>query len=300
MAKMETLEAFYKNKFSFSSEDIKRDLPPFNIFKFKDCSDAGAIEYRRRDFFKIALMEGGYIYHYGDKSIETTGPTLIFFNPDIPYTFEYPENNLTGEFCIFREAFFNQHFRGKIKDFPMFSFRGKPAYFLNELQHEHVSAMFTKMREEFNSDYALKYDLILNYITELIHYALKMEPTEKLVQNQDANVRIAAVFHELLERQFPVESVRQRFDLRSPNDFAERMAIHVNHLNRAMKHTTGKTTTTLIAERLIAEATALLKHTNWNISEISYTLGFEDQAHFNHFFKKHTRTTPTSFRTKVV
>lgn len=296
MAKMETLEAFYKNRFGFSSEDIKRDLPPFNIFQFKDCTDPTLIQYSRRDFFKIALMDGNYRYHYGDKSIETTGPALIFFNPDIPYTFEYPDNNLTGEFCIFREAFFNQHFRGKIKDFPMFSFGGKPAYFLDPVQHEQVSALFNKMRNELTSDYEFKYDLILSYITELIHYALKMTPTEKLVQNVDANVRIAGVFNELLERQFPVESVQQRFSLRSAVDFAERMSIHVNHLNRAMKHATGKTTTALISERLIAEATALLKHTNWNISEISYTLGFEDQAHFNHFFKKHTSSTPSSFR----
>lgn len=296
MAKTESLEAFYKNRFDLSSEGIKRELPPFNIFQFRDCSDPGVIEYTRRDFFKIALMDGNYIYHFGDKSIETSGPALLFFNPDIPYTFEFPDNQLTGEFCIFREAFFNQHFRGKIKDFPMFSFGGKPAYFLNPSQHEHVSAIFNKMRVELNSDYASKYDLILSYITELIHYALKMEPTEKLVQNVDANVRIAAVFNELLERQFPVESLQQRFGLRSANDFAERMSIHVNHLNRAMKHATGKTTTTLISERLVAEATALLKHTAWNISEISYTLGFEDPAHFNHFFKKHTSSTPSSFR----
>jgi AraC-like DNA-binding protein len=178
----------------------------------------------------------------------------------------------------------------------MFSFGGKPAYLLNEVQHEHVRGIFHKMREELSSDYAAKYDLILSYITELIHYALKMEPTEKLVQNVDANARIASVFTELLERQFPVESVKQRFGLRSAMDFAERMSIHVNHLNRAMKHATGKTTTALISERLFAEATALLKHTTWNISEISYTLGFEDPAHFNHFFKKHTTSTPSSFR----
>jgi AraC-like DNA-binding protein len=41
---------------------------------------------------------------------------------------------------------------------------------------------------------------------------------------------------------------------------------------------------------------ALLKHTNWNIAEISYSLGFEEPAHFNNFFKKQTNKTPSSFR----
>ncbi|MEO7490508.1 MAG: helix-turn-helix domain-containing protein, partial [Ferruginibacter sp.] len=40
----------------------------------------------------------------------------------------------------------------------------------------------------------------------------------------------------------------------------------------------------------------LLKHTDWNVSEIGYCLGFEEPAHFNHFFKKLTSTTPTAFR----
>ncbi len=59
---------------------------------------------------------------------------------------------------------------------------------------------------------------------------------------------------------------------------------------------TGKTTTGLILERIVQEAKILLKHTDWNISEIAYSLGFEEPAHFNNLFKKHTSLTPKSFR----
>ncbi|MES2486305.1 MAG: AraC family transcriptional regulator, partial [Bacteroidota bacterium] len=79
----------------------------------------------------------------------------------------------------------------------------------------------------------------------------------------DASSRITAVFNELLERQFPIESPLQRLSMRSATDYAESLSVHVNHLNRAIKTTTGKTTTTLISERLTAEAIALLKHTDW-------------------------------------
>jgi AraC-like DNA-binding protein len=131
---------------------------------------------------------------------------------------------------------------------------------------------------------------------EMIHYTLKLQPTETLYQHTDANARITAVFTELLERQFPIESPSQRFTLRSAGDFAKQLAVHVNHLNRAIRSTTGKTTTEHIFERLANEAKVLLKHTNWNISEISYCLGFEEPAHFNHFFKKQTSMTPSAFR----
>jgi len=152
------------------------------------------------------------------------------------------------------------------------------------------------MHSEIRSDYRYKYDLLRNYVTELIHYALKMEPTETIYKHPDANSRITAVFTELLERQFPIESPSQRFTLRSAKDFAEQLSVHVNHLNRAIRQTTGKTTTDHIFERLTNEAIALLRHTNWNIAEISYCLGFEEPAHFNNFFKKQTAKTPSVYR----
>ncbi len=146
------------------------------------------------------------------------------------------------------------------------------------------------------SGYEYKHALIRNNIVELIHFALKMQPADKLYQHIDAKVRITSVFNELLERQFPVESATEQFRLRSASDFADRLSVHVNHLNRAVRSTTGKTTTEYISARLAGEAIALLKHTDWNISEIGYSLGFEDPSHFNHFFKKQTNQIPSNFR----
>jgi AraC-like DNA-binding protein len=298
MAKTETLEDFYLRKMNWLPDNLKKDIGHFNVFKVEDCVGPGKapVEYTRRDYYKISLMQGPYIYHYADKSIEVSGSTLIFFNPNVPYTFESLTDTPKGYFCIFKEAFFTEKIRGGIKDLPMFVAGNKPSYALDKSQDKFVSQIFDKMDAEIKSDYVYKYDLIRNYIMEMIHYALKMQPTETLYQHTDANARITAVFTELLERQFPIESPTQRFTLRSARDFAEQLAVHVNHLNRAIRITTGKTTTEHIFDRLISEAKTLLKHTNWNISEIGYSLGFEEPAHFNHFFKKQTSMTPSAFR----
>src|SRR5262249_45208320 len=150
---------------------------------------------------------------------------------------------------------------------PMYAPGGRPAYMLDQIQDKNVSNVFEKMLEELKSDYRFKFDLIRNYIMEMVHYALKMQPAEALYQHMDANTRITAVFTELLERQFPIESPSQQFALRSASDFAQQLNVHVNHLNRAVKLSTGKTTTSHILERLASEAKALLRHTDWNISE---------------------------------
>ena len=66
------------------------------------------------------------------------------------------------------------------------------------------------------------------------------------------------------------------------------MAVHVNHLNRALEETTGHPTTALIICRVAQEAKMLLRQTNWAASEITSNLGFADVAHFCNLFKLQT------------
>ena len=81
---------------------------------------------------------------------------------------------------------------------------------------------------------------------------------------------------------------------------AAKDSVHVNHLNRAVREVTGKTTTLHLKERIVAEAKALLLHTAWNISEISHSLGYEYPTYFNNFFKKQTGIAPNSFRIESI
>jgi AraC family transcriptional activator of pobA len=152
------------------------------------------------------------------------------------------------------------------------------------------------MLAEQDSDYAFKDDLIRNYIHLIIHQALKMQPSEKYSEQKNAAQRITTVFLELLERQFPIESTSRPLQIKTAQDFAKHLSVHVNYLNSSVKEITGKPTTTHIAERIISEARALLQHTNWNIAEIAYSLGFEYPTYFNNFFKKKTGFIPKSVR----
>lgn len=294
----QSLDAFYARKF-----DKTPPLPPsgagdFNVFRLADSGSRSAppSPYARYDFYKVMLIRGKHRCHYADKSIAFDGSTLLFFNPAVPYRFERLDDQSTGFFCVFKESFYTESVRNGIHDLPMFAPGGQPAYTLTEKQEQEVISLFEKMLNEINSDYRFKYDLMRNYVSELIHLARKMEPSEQLYHHPDTNARITAIFTDLLERQFPIESPEQYIRMRSASDFANKLGLHVNHLNRAVRLTTGKTTTTHIAERMAAEATALLKHTNWNVSEISYSLGFAQPSHFTYFFKKQTKVTPTSLR----
>jgi len=183
-----------------------------------------------------------------------------------------------------------------LDDLPIFQPGGYPIFQLTNEGVKDIEAIFKKMYQELSSDYAYKYDLLRNYVVELIHYGQKLQPATSLYPSHTALARVSSLFIELLERQFPIESPHQVLNLRTAADYADRLAIHVNYLNKALKENTGKTTTSLINGRIEQEAKILLKQTNWNISEIANCLGFKELAHFSNFFRKQAGLSPLAFR----
>lgn len=297
MQKVETIEDFYQEKLNWMPDNLKKEIGHFNVFKLDDfmgCS-AKPIPYSRKDFFKISLIIGKNRVHYADKVIEIDKCALLFANPQIPYNWEQIDEKQTGFFCVFTEAFFHQY--GNLKEYPVFKPNGTPIFSITDAQAERIKEVYLRMFDEIASDYTYKYDVLRNLVFELIHNAQKMEPANLSIHHHsNASSRIASLFLELLERQFPIEDTRQKINCRSASDFASQLAIHVNHLNRALKEITQKTTSEIITDRLVQEAKILLKHTDWNVAEIAYSLGFEEPAHFNNFFKKNIQLTPSQFR----
>ena len=297
MSKVETIEEFYKRKFDWMPDNIRNEIGHFNVFKIDPFvgSNARPVPYKRRDYYKITLVIGNSEVHYADQVVEVKKQALSFSNPHIPYKWEHLDNIRSGVFCIFNQHFFHQY--GNLDQYAVFQPGGTHIFELTDAQVDQVNAMFKRMFEEINSDYIHKYDVLRTIVFELIHYAMKMQPSAKFdKQPINASQRISTLFMELLERQFPIDENHQSITLRSASDFAKQLNVHVNHLNRAVKDTTEKTTSQIIAERLLQESKILLKHSTWSVSEIAYALGFTEVTHFNNFFKKHTRISPLKFR----
>jgi AraC family transcriptional regulator, transcriptional activator of pobA len=270
----------------------------FNAYNIRDRIASGASypKYIRRDFYKIMLFQGANVFHYGDQSIPIIGDTLLFFSPKVHYSYEALSPETSGYFLVFKEGFFHESPRLRLDEIPLFMPGHKTVFHLDAPALTEAEMLFKKILAELNGEYIYKYDLILAYVTELIHFGMKLEPVEYASPNGNASSRLTAAFLELLDRQFPVELSPHQIPLRTPKDFANRLLVHVNYLNRVIKRETGKTTTEHIFHRLIGEAKAMLKHTTLNVAEIGFTLGFEDPANFNNFFRKQVKMSPSAFR----
>lgn len=289
-----------KTERTLSGFNSELKLKGFKAFQIEEDSNATRT-YSRKEFYKICLTTGKSQIHYADRSYKQDGTILFFGNPLIPYSWETISTTYKGYTCLFAEDFINQSERSRsLLQSPFFKIDGTPVLEISEEQRLFLNTLFQKMIEEQESDYQFKDELIRNYISLIIHEALKMQPSEHDPQTGKAAVRITSVFLELLERQFPIETYDRPLQLRSAQDYARYLNVHTNYLNRAVKEVTGKSTTTHITERIIAEAKALLQHTDWNISEVAYALGFEYPTYFNNFFKKLTGTNPKSLREMIV
>jgi AraC-like DNA-binding protein len=296
----ETIQDFYQ---SHPAAKRLRELPDFtngtqghfNVFPREFCSRYTA--YSRRDYYKISLIIGKGRLFYDNHEIEIDRSALIFFNRNVPYSWENISESQSGFFCLFSEDFISQeNWRRANEDSPLFHSDKIPVYFITDDQREFLERIFVKMRKEMEVNYVHKSDLLRTYVSLIIHEGMKMQPSVLHLNQTNGSSRITSLFVDLLERQFPIDSPENKLELRTAKDYAGKLSIHVNHLNRALKEITGKTTTELIIERVIHQAKLLLRQSNWSISEIAYCLGFEYAAYFNNLFKKQTGITPKAYR----
>lgn len=302
MAVIETLDDFYRRLELKppASHTNGKDAGHFNVYPRQGiCKSAAPLN--RRDFYKISFVIGKGRFHFLDRSVEIDKPVVILSSPHLPYSWEKESDMQEGYFCLFNDAFLNnQHAKDIVHESPLCQPTSNPLFFVDDKQQERLHYLFGLMLCEMESEYLYKHELLRHYLYVMVHEVMKMRATETWIKHSSASARLTASFMELLERQFPIDSPEHILQLRTAQDYAARLNVHVNHLNRAVKEVTGKTTTEHIAERITGEARALLKHANWSVAEIAYSLGFEYPAYFNNFFKKHTSSTPGAFRTSDV
>ena len=307
-----SLDQFYQDLTTAAGTELSALLPPdiqqeighFNLFdvaelfqRLRTKHGKHEMPYDRRAYYKISLISGRNRAEYADKVIDIEQHALLFATPRVPYHWVPQDMQQAGHFCVFTPDFLLPAKSGvALDELPLFRAGGSPVFAVSEAESVEITAIFQKMHREINSQYAYKYDLLRTYVLELLHFGQKLQPVTALYPAHTASARVTSLFVELLERQFPIETPQQRLRLRTATDYADRLAVHVNHLNKVLKETTGRTTTDLIGSRVVQQAKLLLKQTNWNVSEIADSLGFAQVAHFSNFFKRHTAVSPAAFR----
>ncbi|MDB5270820.1 MAG: hypothetical protein JWP58_3860 [Hymenobacter sp.] len=264
-------------------------------------ANCGLGKYDRRDVFKCMLvLQGANELHYATRSYAIDRPALVFTNRLVPFSWEPVEGSpaQVGYVIAFTEPFLHAAMRGvSLKESVLYRVDGNPVYYLDDAQQRYLGEVFGRMRKDFDADYEHKDELLRSQLSLIVHEAARLEPASPFpAVATNAAERVTNLFMTLLEIQFPVTQQYHEPILKNAQDYADRLALHVNSLNRAVKEVTGKPTSAHIADRLTSEAKVLLHHTDWSVGDIADRLGFEYATYFHRFFKRHTGTTPLAFR----
>ena len=129
------------------------------------------------------------------------------------------------------------------------------------------------------------------HIYNLVHLVFQ----DYFVANSDATSKVmdrkAEIYHEYSEL-----VMKHYHEWHHVSDYAEALHITVPHLCSTIKQASQRTAGDLIVEAILTDAKAQLKLSVTPIKEIAISLGFENVAFFNRFFKTHVGTTPKNYR----
>src|SRR5687767_9641154 len=129
-------------------------LKGFKVYEIDNAANSGHT-YSRKDFYKINLTTGKFIFHYADKSLETDDNFLFFGNPKIPYSCSAVSTKFSGYTCLFTEDFLKAGDRSySLLQSPLFKIGGTPILKLDEEQKEFIIRVFKRMIAEQANDYA--------------------------------------------------------------------------------------------------------------------------------------------------
>ncbi len=298
MEASETLQQYYELSGKELPAELKRSnglVSHFNVFCRKNCMRT--MPFRRRDYYKIYLSRGKAIIFTEKGEVSISQPAVFFADPVTKFGWRNVSDEQEGYICVFNELYIPTDLKRELKLlYRLYDDAVYPFSSLTDEQYQQFFSYFQQMEREYRDDFAYKEKMIQQILRLIIYTAIKIRLTKCPGLREEKPELLVTRFQDLLDAQFPIDSPQSPILLRSPADFADQLHVHVNHLNHSIKQGTGKTTSQLIQEKKLTEAIDLLKNTDWNVAEISSSLGFEYPQYFNLFFKKLTGQSPRAYR----
>ena len=173
--------------------------------------------------------------------------------------------------------------------------------FLDQSMDSELKSLLSKLSEL--SCIYLKETESIDTIFQLLTTEKDFTVTEGLLKALFAKILISA--KPLTNKTSKTDDVITVFRelLNQPNDlrnnvahYAEKLHTTPQNLNAICRKTLSQSAAEVIAEHIISEAKRQLIYTEGSVSEIAYSLNFNDTSHFVKYFKRHTGLTPQTLR----
>ena len=276
---------------------LKQQVDSFlcNLNRFAESYFLAEIE-RNSHYSLIWITEGTGKLRTGFSEYNFQENTLFAFAPMQPFKFYLDEpvkgiiiNFHAGFYCI-QEPGIEKIFRQVLYDNtqrPPFVQPGKtgtPA----------LNMLFANIEAELENSSLAQHEIVSSYLRILLITVSRLKVLQQpLCTIIGAGKGIKE--HPILQR---LEvAIEENFRVKhSPGEYAAMLFVTPKTLAKVSKSYYNKSTSDIIAERIMTEAKRELNLTNKAVKKIAYELGFEDEYYFSRFFKVNAQVSPQKYR----
>lgn len=246
------------------------------------------------DFFNILWLKQGKAHYQIDfQTFEAANETIIFLAPGQVFTV-LSEQIKEGFRLAFDSDFYcldTHHHEIGCNGLLFNDFSSAPYIQLGVAQSEELSYLIDEIEKNIKSAPTAHFELLQSYLKIFLIKTTHikkmqrgdMETTEQIVDP-------LTDFNQLVNKHFR--------RIHSVAGYAAMMFLSPKSLTKKLTRY-GQKPSKIIQERLVLEAKRLLYHTDKDVKEITFELGFDDPSYFSRFFKKHTDQSPAQFRSMV-
>jgi len=290
-----------------SLADLNRDNgfpPPENpLISLVRCNKTCSLGEREftTDFYMIGFKKiSAGVMLYGRTKYDHENGSTFFVKPRQIVEFKNLEFEKDGFLIFIHEDFLNGHFlHNEIQKYSFFDYETNEALHLSPKEEEIIWDLFSKIETEYNNNTdEYSRDIMLTHIDSILKYSQRFYKRQ-FINRTELLGKTVSRFNEALAVYFKNGALQLK-GLPTVNAMAAQLNLSARYLSDVLKQETGKTAIELIHIYLVNEAKNLLKGENQNVSEIAYTLGFENLPYFSRLFKKEVGVSPNQFKRQLV
>ena len=245
----------------------------------------------RHDFYQIFwLTQGERSFTIDFDNFPVRAPSFVFVPPGAVHTFGTLEST-NGYMLSFQQDFLEAqgYSIDLFQDCPVFD----PAHFRVVLQVSHTAVQrVTGYVEEIFAEFNAKqhqYQTAMAAFLRLLFVEIKRAVSNQTGSNSHQK-------YSPLTARFLRRLNSRPYQIASASEVSKLLGVSRSWLNELVRKETGRNLTDHLQRRFILESKRLLAHSDLNISEIAYQLGFDDASYFTRLFRQIAGTSPSEFR----
>ena len=250
------------------------------------------------NFYTLVLIQkGGMSYALKGNLVELKANDLVLVPPNYPVSYDSYTDDLEAINLMIEEDYYHKvlQFDPNLMDMEYsYAYDLLPVFHLNANKEEFFANLSKQIQNAIRIPHLYREEMVdhLVHVIQLLFSELlfggDIQPSHDLTNKQN----IFKIFIHMASRNFKKE--------RQIKFYAEHLNITTTYLSRTVKEMSGQTVNAYLNNFLYNEICKLLRSSNYNVTEISDMLSFNDAPALTNFFKTRSGMTPMAYRRSFV